>query len=84
MKANVIANFELEKEDVKAIKKYCIEEDISMEKLAGRLGISRQFLHDVISGKGKVSFKLYGKMAKLGIFDKSTGILLIMKELKKG
>ena len=82
MKANVIANFELEKEDVKAIKKYCIDEDITMEKLAARLGISRQFLNDVVNGKGKVSLKLYRKMAKLGIFEISKGITLIMKELK--
>lgn len=82
MKANVIANFELENADIKAIKKYCIDEDITLDKLAKRVGVSRTYLNLIMSGKQRVSFKLYQKFAKLGIFKKEEAVLLVLKELK--
>ena len=82
MKVNVTASFTLENEEIKAIKKYCIDEDITLDKLAKKAGVSRQYLNRVMNGKEKISFKLYCKFAKLGIFDKAKAVLLIMQELK--
>lgn len=68
MKAIILKSFVLDKEDIEKIKEWNEKNTHNVSLLAKKLGISRQFLYNLLSGKQKLSSKLYKRFVALGIF----------------
>ena len=68
MKAIILKSFVLDKEDIEKIKEWNEKNTHNVSLLAKKLGISRQFLYNLLSGKQKLSNKLYKRFVALGIF----------------
>ena len=69
MKAIILKSFVLDKEDIEKIKEWNEKNTHNVSLLAKKLGIARQYLYRLMSGKEKLSTRLYKKMCKLGIFN---------------
>jgi len=53
-------------EDKKIIKKKMIDKNITMLKLADKLGISYSYFSKIVAGSRKISPQIYRKMVNLG------------------
>ena len=62
-------DFYFDKEDKKIIKKKLIDKNLTMLKLADKLGISYSYFSKIVAGSRKISPQIYRKMIKLGLFD---------------
>ena len=69
MKTIIFKSFVLEKSDAEKIKEWNATHTKSITKLAKTIGVSRQYLYELMSGKEKLSARLYKKFVKLGIFN---------------